>query len=178
MALWPFWLPCPSQSSNRSWQVPQRSIGSAGLAPRAAALISLREGPSTSDVIADLLQFFCTRCPCQPNATTMRTTAGTSVNPRKIPENYVIPISVQRETDGRRAGLKIRSWQEGVGSSPTFGTKASSPPNSRKGRGTGRTAVQGGVPRMVPLESRIHRSIPDDDGWLTSALRGRSAIDA
>ena len=23
--------------------------------------------------------------------------------------------------DGRRTGLKIRSWQEGVGSSPTFG---------------------------------------------------------
>jgi hypothetical protein len=29
----------------------------------------------------------------------------------------------QRHADGRRAGLKIRSSQEGVGSSPTFGTE-------------------------------------------------------
>ena len=72
--------------------------------------------------ISDLLQFFCTRCPCQPNATTMRTTAGVIVNPCKIPENYVKSISAQRQTDGRRTGLKIRSSQEGVGSSPTFGS--------------------------------------------------------
>ena len=75
-----------------------------------------------SILVADLLQFFCTHCPCQPNATTMRTTAGVIVNLCKIPEIYVNPISAQRQTDGRRAGLKIRSSQEGVGSSPTFGT--------------------------------------------------------
>ena len=38
----------------------------------------------------------------------MRTTAGVIVNPCKIPENYVIPISAQYQTDGRRAGLKTR----------------------------------------------------------------------
>ena len=38
----------------------------------------------------------------------MRSTTGAIVNPCKIPENYVNPISAQRQTDGRRAGLKIR----------------------------------------------------------------------
>ena len=73
-------------------------------------------------ITARFLQFFCTYCPCQPNATTMRKTAGVIVNPRKIPEIYVNPTSAQCQADGRRAGLKIRSSQEGVGSSPTFGT--------------------------------------------------------
>ena len=73
-------------------------------------------------MIKNFLQFFCTCWPYQPNATTMRTTAGVIVNPCKIPEIYVNPISAQYQTDGRRAGLKIRSSQEGVGSSPTFGT--------------------------------------------------------
>ena len=72
--------------------------------------------------MTELLQFFCTHCPRQPNATTMRTRAGVIVNPCKIPENYVKSISAQCQTDGRRAGLKIRSSQEGVGSSPTFGS--------------------------------------------------------
>ena len=40
----------------------------------------------------------------------------------KTPEINVNPTSAQCQTDGRRAGLKIRSPQEGVGSSPTFGT--------------------------------------------------------
>ena len=31
---------------------------------------------------------------------------------------------------------------------------------------------------MVPLEWRIHRSIPDDDGHLTSGFGGRLAIDS
>jgi hypothetical protein len=84
----------------------------------------------------------------------------------------VSPTCFQCHADGRRAGLKIRSSQEGVGSSPTFGTKATSPPNPRMGRGAGRTSAQGGVPRMVPLEWRIHRSVPDDAGRLISALRG------
>ncbi len=53
----------------------------------------------------------------------MRMTAGVTVNPCKIPENYVNPISRQRQTNGSRAGLKIRSAQEGVGSSLTFGTE-------------------------------------------------------
>ncbi len=35
----------------------------------------------------------------------------------------VSPTCFQRDVDGRRTGLKIRSSQEGVGSSPTFGTK-------------------------------------------------------
>ena len=35
----------------------------------------------------------------------------------------VSPTCFQRHADGRRAGLKIRSSQEGVGSSPTFGTE-------------------------------------------------------
>ena len=84
--------------------------------------------PVQAGSMKDLLQFFCTYCPCQPNATTMRTTAGVIVNPCKIPEIYVNPTSAQCQTDGRRAGLKIRSSQEGVGSSPTFGTSNSRPP--------------------------------------------------
>jgi hypothetical protein len=39
-----------------------------------------------------------------------------------FPEINAISTSAQHQTDGRRAGLKIRSSQEGVGSSPTFGT--------------------------------------------------------
>jgi hypothetical protein len=74
-----------------------------------------------SILVADHLQFFCTHCPCQPNAAAMLTSAGVIVNPCKIPENDVNSMSAQCQTDGRRAGLKIRSSQEGVGSSPTFG---------------------------------------------------------
>ena len=40
----------------------------------------------------------------------------------KTPEINVKSTSAQRQADGRRAGLKIRSSQEGAGSSPTFGT--------------------------------------------------------
>ena len=90
-----------------------------------------------------LLQFFRTRCPYQPNATTMRTSAGVIVNPCKIPENYVIPVSAQRQTDGRRAGLKIRSSQEGVGSSPTFERAA----ESRRRRCRAPQAVALALPR-------------------------------
>ena len=54
----------------------------------------------------------------------------------------------QCDGDGRRTGLKIRSSQEGVGSSPTFGTKTTSPPNPRKTPGAGLTAAQVGVPGM------------------------------
>jgi hypothetical protein len=50
----------------------------------------------------------------------MRTTAGVIVNPSKIPENYVKPISAQRQTDGRRAGLKIRWGNTRVSSSATL----------------------------------------------------------
>jgi hypothetical protein len=75
----------------------------------------------------------------------------------------VSPTCFQRHADGRRAGLKARSSQEGVGSSSTFGPKTNSPPDPRKGRGAGRTAAQGGVPRMNPLRWRIRRSIADDD---------------
>jgi hypothetical protein len=86
--------------------------------------IELTDGTSERRtlLVTCLLQFFCRRYPCQPNATTMRTTAGAMVKPCKIPENYVKSMSAQRQTDGRRAGLKIRSSQEGVGSSPTFGS--------------------------------------------------------
>ena len=52
----------------------------------------------------------------------MRMTAGVIVTPCEIPEIYVIPTSSQRQTDGRRAGLKIRRGNTRVGSSPTFGT--------------------------------------------------------
>jgi hypothetical protein len=37
----------------------------------------------------------------------------------KIAEIFRNPISAQRQADGRRAGLKIRSSQEGVDSFPT-----------------------------------------------------------
>jgi hypothetical protein len=55
----------------------------------------------------------------------MRTTAGIIVNPCKFPEIYVKSISAQCQSNGRRAGLKIRSPQGGVGSSPNFGTNRS-----------------------------------------------------
>jgi hypothetical protein len=88
-----------------------------------AGVLSVRSSLGQTDValVTSLLQFFCIHCPYQPNATTMRLTAGVIVSPCKIPENYVKSISAQRQTDGRRAGLKIRSSQEGVGSSHTFG---------------------------------------------------------
>jgi tetratricopeptide (TPR) repeat protein len=43
------------------------------------------------------------------------------VNPGKTPQIKFNPTSAQRQSDGRRAGLKLRSPQGGVGSSPTFG---------------------------------------------------------
>ena len=52
----------------------------------------------------------------------MRITAGVIVDPCEIPEIYVKSTSAQRQTDGRRAGLKIRWRNTRVGSSPTFGT--------------------------------------------------------
>jgi hypothetical protein len=70
-----------------------------------------------------LLQFFCTRFPRQPNATTMRITAAVIVNLCKTPEINANPASAQRQSDGRRTGLKIRSPEKGVGSSPNSGTK-------------------------------------------------------
>jgi hypothetical protein len=39
----------------------------------------------------------------------------------KTSSSYVTPTCFQCHAHGRRAGLKIRSAQEGVGSSPTFG---------------------------------------------------------
>ena len=78
------------------------------------------EKPTRTRLIDDLLQFFCTRCPYQPNATTMRTTAGVIVNPCKITETDVIPISALRQMDAD-VQTRIRSSQEGVGSSSTFG---------------------------------------------------------
>ena len=45
----------------------------------------------------------------------MRTKTGAIVDPCNFPEIYVNPTSAQRQTDGRRAGLKIR-WV-GVGNS-------------------------------------------------------------
>ncbi len=65
--------------------------------------------------LQNLLQFFCTRSPCQPNAAPMRSTAGVLINPLQIPEIYVNPISAQYQTDGRRAGLKIRRLTSSVG---------------------------------------------------------------
>jgi hypothetical protein len=73
-------------------------------------------------LIKNLLQFFCTCCPCQPNATTMRSTEPCIVNPCKIPENYVNSTSAQYQTDGGRAGLKSRAvrGRSGRENSPTF----------------------------------------------------------
>ncbi len=84
--------------------------------------------PVSSVWVSLALQFFCTYCPCQPNAATMRTTAGAIVNPRKNPEIYVNSVSAQYQTNGRRAGLKIRSSQGDVGSSPTFGSQSTLAP--------------------------------------------------
>ena len=55
----------------------------------------------------------------------------------------------QCDGDGRRAGLKIRSSQEGVGSSPTFGTETSPPRRIRTAltRAAGALADSGGRPR-------------------------------
>ena len=85
------------------------------------------------DQVWRFLQFFCTHCPCQPNATTMRPTAVALVNLCKFPENYVIPISAQRQTDGRRAGLKIRWWtgQAFAKGLQSFGAARPSLPSAR-----------------------------------------------
>ncbi len=42
-----------------------------------------------------------------------------------IVQRMLIQVSEPKWRNGRRAGLKIRSSQEGVGSSPTFGTRVS-----------------------------------------------------
>ena len=110
--------------------------------------------------------------PCHPNATTMSKRCSRDVSSLKTRSFYVIPTCCQCHAHGRRAGLKIRSSQEGVGSSPTFGSKTSLPPNPRKGRGADRTAARGGLPRLEPLDWRIYRSIADDDARLTLALEG------
>ena len=62
----------------------------------------------------------------------IRSIARGIVKPCRVPEQCVNSTSAQYQSNGRRAGLKIRSSQEGVGSSPTFGTKTTSPPNPRK----------------------------------------------
>ena len=69
----------------------------------------------------------------------------------------------QCDGDGRRAGLKIRSSQEGVGSSPTFGTQTDFANQLRKCRGVGRTGVPGGIPRMDSLQRRIDGAFAGDD---------------
>jgi hypothetical protein len=109
-------LPCPAYDVVGRRAIPVR---------RHLPHLCARWSAASRSLDYSVLQFFCTHCPCQPNATTMRTLAGAIVNPCKIPENYAKSISAQRQTDGRRAGLKIRSPQEGVGSSPTFGTEMS-----------------------------------------------------
>jgi hypothetical protein len=109
-------LPCPAYDVVGRRAIPVR---------RHLPHLCARWSAASRSLDYSVLQFFCTHCPCQPNATTMRTLAGAIVNPCKIPENYAKSISAQRQTDGRRAGLKIRSSQEGVGSSPTFGTEMS-----------------------------------------------------
>src|SRR5262245_48734717 len=53
------------------------------------------------------LQFFCICCPCQPNATTMRTKTGAIVDLCDFPENNANPTPSQRQSEGRSAGLKI-----------------------------------------------------------------------
>ena len=108
----------------------------------------------------------------QPNAASMYVLQGSILTVLQSKSLSITTTCFQYHEYGRGPGLKIRWGNTRVGSSPTFGIKATSPPNPRKGRAHGRTAAQGGVPRMVPLESRIRRSIPDDDGRLTSALRG------
>ena len=64
--------------------------------------------------MVDLLHFFCTHCPCQPNATTMRTTARVIVNPCKIPENFVKSISAQHkamaDAPDSKSGPRKRVW--------------------------------------------------------------------
>jgi hypothetical protein len=78
--------------------------------------------PPKIELLNGLLQFFCTYWSCQPNAATMRSTPRVIVDLGKIPEICVIPVLAQSQANGRRAGLKIRSSQRGVGLSPTFGT--------------------------------------------------------
>ena len=82
----------------------------------------------------------------QPNAATMYVRQGSIVTALKSKPLSITATCFQYHEYGRRTGLKIRSPQEGVGSSPTFGTKTTSPPNPRKTPGAGRTAAQGGVP--------------------------------
>jgi hypothetical protein len=58
---------------------------------------------------------------CQPDATTTYVRQGSilaAVKPRTLD---ITPTCFQYHGYGRRPGLKIRSSQEGVGSSPTFG---------------------------------------------------------
>jgi hypothetical protein len=68
----------------------------------------------------------------------MRLAPGTVIVFGKIAEIYPNPISAQRQAGGRRAGLKIRSSQKGVDSSPTF-----KPTNCREADPAGASAGDG-----------------------------------
>jgi hypothetical protein len=59
-----------------------------------------------------LLPFFCTHCPCEPNATTMRNAPRAIVDLGKTPEINANPASAQRQRESRRAGLKIQTNHE------------------------------------------------------------------
>ena len=82
------------------------------------------------DDVATPRQLFCTCCPFQPNATTMRTTVGVIVDPCKIPENYAKSISAQRQTNGRRAGLKIRCVSHPQHCPRSFNSRGKLPPRN------------------------------------------------
>ena len=58
----------------------------------------------------------------QPNATTISEEQVSIVTGLKTKTLSTTATCFQRHADGRRTGLKIRSLQGGVGSSPTFGT--------------------------------------------------------
>jgi hypothetical protein len=57
----------------------------------------------------------------QPNAPTKYVRQGSFVTASQSKPSGITATCFQYHGDGRRAGLKIRSWQQGVGSSGTLG---------------------------------------------------------
>lgn len=72
----------------------------------------------------------------------------------------ILPLTCRGGEIGRRAGLKIRSWQQGEGSSPSPGTKGQKPPKIWRFRGffrrLGRASqAMGNVEQLLESPERV-----------------------
>jgi hypothetical protein len=86
----------------------------------------------------------------QPNAATMYVCEGSIVTALRSMPLSITATCFQYHEYGRRAGLKIRSPQGGVGSSPTFGTP------TQRSVPTRREAAKAPLPQPFPPPGRAN----------------------